>query len=480
MKKISKVFAVALTILLVVSVMPLSASAVSGGPPTGITITSADLGTLSPVTIPSSGWGTPASDIPGTASVSGAIPGATTLAALPGKNIIENVTLAATGADVSDTPKFFVLPTGKSVNGMTGAQIQAAAAFSAGAKYLSDGDTIVLVVGKGTVSDFGLAASELDVYAVKVTVTSGASGSVGGDASVKSPTIVVDVPLAVDFALNPLQVGTVAGDSQITSTDYPIVNKSEAPVKVSFALTAVTDSTVTLVTDKTVLKPSEVAEKAKKLYFAVLSAGSASTATGISPTGFAYDPTKVTTLRLFEPADANVGTDGTTDFEFLLNTSGTHGTPTTDNKGVASFQFYAVMNTYAPWSASDLSISGSYHLDGVRTTDYSTTVTSGIEADSLNLLKSPTDVTIAAGETKPISRSMAAIKNDGINISLTGAPSLTTVKSGTGYTYPSTAWTYDSTTGILNFHYEYTSATSLNVVITTANGVHTLALTVTP
>jgi hypothetical protein len=142
------------------------------------------------------------------------------------------------------------------------------------------------------------------------------------------------------------------------------------------------------------------------------------------------------------------------------------------------------MNTYASWNASDLSVAGSYKLDGVRTTDYAAASASDIAADSLNLLK-PTvaaDVTIAAGATETLSRTIAQVST-GITIYLPEKPaSITSIMSQSGTAFNPGAFAdyeYNGTTGVLTFHKTVGAPANPILTITVGGGVYTLNLNIT-
>jgi hypothetical protein len=354
-------------------------------------------------------------------------------------------------------------------SGLTGAITNDATSTAS----LTPGTVIWLIDGNGAGA----------IKGARILINQKADGSIPGTGTVKNPVYNVALPTNIDFALNPLQIGKVSTGNQITSADYSILNKSDAPMNVSFNLTAALDSgdSVTLVDNPSALKKDDITEDTKKLYFGALSAHDGSTISysgGSSSGSYEYDATKSDTLIPFD------ATDNEAKIDFLLAAG--NGTQVVDgSKGVASFQFYAELNTYAHWDSDDISVTGAYTFTGVRGDDYTAltdSTTGKIATDSLNLLAAgpKADVTIAANATETKTFTIAQVAG-GITIALRGKPaSVTSVVSTTAsYTFQSSNYSYDSTTGVLTFHYPYTGPIAFNMAITAGGGsVYTLALTV--
>jgi hypothetical protein len=214
----------------------------------------------------------------------------------------------------------------------------------------------------------------------RIQINQKSDGSFGGDSTVKIPIYNVVVPTNVNFAIDPLQLGNVTDDSQITTANYKVINKSDVDVRVTFDLTATLGSGVKFV-EKNALDQVTTTGAPKDVYFAALSAEGvtpnslnyASALTDMTAT-FAYDadPPKGTLV----PFGVSLGAPGNekTTLAFLLGKS--TGTPldtlAAANEGVASFQFYANLNTYADWKANDIQVVGSYNLQGIKGSDYKT------------------------------------------------------------------------------------------------------------
>jgi uncharacterized protein YjdB len=222
------------------------------------------------------------------------------------------------------------------------------------------------------------------------------SGTVDGDSTVSDVDIDVVVPLNLNFALDPLELSVTSG-SQIKTTDYFFINKTLAPVKVALGLTATLKDGVTLVSDPATLKPYDTNVTTKQLYFGALGATGITVGDldfdyvlgeedGTDPVG-TYNASKSALLTAFDTATSKAA------IAFALDKatdSADEGTAAdalaAANKGVATFQFYGKMNTYAAWAAADITIAGAYTLTALSATTY-TNYTPDFLADGLNQIK---------------------------------------------------------------------------------------------
>lgn len=221
------------------------------------------------------------------------------------------------------------------------------------------------------------------------------SGTIDGDSTVDNVTVNVILPTNLNFALDPLGLDTT-GDNQIATQDFFFVNQTFAPVKVSLDITAETSGGAILVSTTGGLSLDDTSVTDKELYFGALGA-TGLTGTAISSV-YTVDP-DTTYVDVFGGTDAPQGayasvspsaatliaftpnTDGTTGaavISFALDkaiesetTEGAIDSIATDNKGVAAFQFYSQLNTYADWEANDITVSGTYTLTPLRDTTYS-------------------------------------------------------------------------------------------------------------
>lgn len=287
---------------------------------------------------------------------------------------------------------------------------------------------------------------------VRILINQKAGGTIPGESVVKNAIINVVLPTNIDFAVNPLQLGTVTGDSQVTSTDYRVTNKSDAPVRVSFDITATLGSGVTLVSSKSELTPDQLTGADKDVYFAALGAKSfkdTTVPTWADPTlgTYVYDSAEAGTLSVFDPDTSKA------EISFLLGAA--TGTPldalAADEAGVASFQFYAELNTYAGWLANDISVSGAYTLTGIKTTDYDKVdnlVGVNQMSNSSTVADPENDVKVAAGETGTLTTSRATWNPTKVFLSDKPA-SITSVALGAATFTATTDYTYDASTGIL-------------------------------
>ena len=303
------------------------------------------------------------------------------------------------------------------------------------------------------------------------------SNEITGDSTVSDVTVNVILPTTINFALDPLGLKT-KGDNQIQSQDYFFVNQTIAPVKVSLALTAKTSGTAVLISDPSVLKKDNTGEDSKKIFFGAIGAtGLTGTAITTTTTGISYSAVFTTTGPAAEYGTPTSGS--ATLVKFTPNSDGTTGaaviafalgkakanaiTPTAidsladDNKGVAAFQFYSELNTYADWKANDISVSGTYTLTPLRDTTYT-----GFETVSggLNQLE-PEDVTPPA----PTYSSAGFISGSAI---VTTIPAITSVStSAVNITIPFYANGKTATSLVLNS--AFTMPTAEYALDTTAN-----------
>lgn len=225
------------------------------------------------------------------------------------------------------------------------------------------------------------------------------TGDISGGSTVENVLIRVVVPTNLNFALDPLGLN-VTGNSQVVTADYFFVNQTFAPVKVKLDLTATLTNDAELVaTTSAITGLDDDSVTDKLIYFGALGAedltGSAIVATpagveaitgsaaytnyfgGDDPPAGLY-PTNVSdTLVPFVPSADN--TTGSAVIGFALGaakesstTSGALDALADDDAGVAAFQFYAQLNTYAEWEAGDIAVSGSYTLVPLRGETYNT------------------------------------------------------------------------------------------------------------
>jgi hypothetical protein len=230
------------------------------------------------------------------------------------------------------------------------------------------------------------------------------TGTIPGNSTVTDVALNVLLPTNLNFAINPFNVGNTG---QITSAGYRIINRTVAvPVKVEFEIEAILHTTVgqlranTTVEDG-VFDPNDSALNAnanKLLYFAALSAiTDGTTAPAHNGTGgtFAY-PFTGTTNTITDnnlaapfaheagPADEHLANIG-----FVLAGAASETALATGTTGIAAFRFVGVLNTYAPWVANDVSVSGAYTITpllGATYTNLAATGATGTIANSVNML----------------------------------------------------------------------------------------------
>jgi hypothetical protein len=342
---------------------------------------------------------------------------------------------------------------------------------------------------------------------------SGAStgGNIPGDSTVDTVTLNVVLPTSLNFALDPLELSKTAG-GQVKTSNYIIVNKTFAPVKVSFEVTVTPkNDTITLVDDPGTLNKDDINETAKKIYFFLNGANTITSSQHYNNVVENTIPIFVTKKDTVVPVNAGSqkasiafalaaavdkdatspggappdGVWGTNDTVSVENAkpSGTNA----NTAGLAAFSFGGELNTYAGWEASDVAVTGAYTLVGLRTSTYDGLTAADFAADGANQFANTpkTDVTIAANgsSTVSIARTTAA-SNGGVTAYLRGKPALsdiTLVQSMTAnpvYAYPSSSYTYDETTGVFKLT-ALPSASSATIKITADGDTYTFVLTLT-
>ncbi len=238
-----------------------------------------------------------------------------------------------------------------------------------------------------TITAFILAL--LLIMAAPASVFAGSQeGDLSGTSEVEDVVMNVLVPANLNFALDPLGLDAT-GANQISTQDFFFLNQSFAPVKVDVAITASTSGGAVLVSTDSAIKKDDVTVTDKKIYFGALggtgvTGGAIATGTTYSAifgstTGPAIEYSTVSsaagTLSAFAPSAS--GTTGAALISFALDeaiestvTAGAIQSLAADNNGVAGFQFYAAMNTYADWAANDVTVSGTYTLTALRDSTY--------------------------------------------------------------------------------------------------------------
>jgi len=224
-------------------------------------------------------------------------------------------------------------------------------------------------------------------------------GNITGENTVEPLLINVVLPTTIGFVLDPLGLDE-NNDNQIASADYFFVNQTLAPVKVELEVTATaTNETAFVATTSAIEGRDDPGVTDKFVYFGALGAtsilptiattdtailtstaasiyedyfGGDSAPTGVYPSGAAIDETLIPVVP-----EAG-GTTGSAVIGFALGAADDSTTPgaieglAANNDGVAAFQFYAQLNTYAEWLAGDISVTGAYTLVPLRIDTYNT------------------------------------------------------------------------------------------------------------
>jgi hypothetical protein len=203
------------------------------------------------------------------------------------------------------------------------------------------------------------------------------SGNVGGSGDVTEVVLNVVVPTNLSFALDPFQVGDVTGtNGQIASTDYVVVNKSTVPVQAAYFLEVVPGGGVDVVATIASADRIDPAKVDKKIAIAALAAKTVATpptdfATAPAGAAFTYDQATASTKLNFDASTKKAN------MVFVLGKATDGADPDDEpdtlaaaNKGVASFQFYAELHTYADWEEGDVNVKGVYSLTPLLEASY--------------------------------------------------------------------------------------------------------------
>lgn len=229
-------------------------------------------------------------------------------------------------------------------------------------------------------------------------------GTIGGGSEIVDVTLNVLLPTNLNFSLDPF--GVESEENQVDpTTDYFFVNQTFAPVKVELGITANLSGSAVLVGSESDVSPDDPTAILKKIYFAALGAKETTgesiyvvdedtTSSAVfTSTSAVYDYTSAAATRVpFAPSGDGTAS-GSAVIAFALGaaeestvTDGAVSALADNDAGVAAFQFYAAMNTYAEWADDDIKVSGAYTLTPLRTTTY-TGYADDIIAESLNQLE---------------------------------------------------------------------------------------------
>jgi hypothetical protein len=200
------------------------------------------------------------------------------------------------------------------------------------------------------------------------------TGQLTGENDVTEMVINVIVPANLNFSFDPLELNAEGG-SQVLPHNFFFINKTGAPVNVSLNLNAVLSDGTELVGDPAALAKDDASVTDKRLFFAMLGADTL-TAGDLSFSNTAqhnadgvYDPLE-DTLVPFDPVSKKAGISFALAAASESFPDGGYDTLAAGDKGVGAFQFYAEVNTYAPWAKGDVSVTGYYSLTPLREPTY--------------------------------------------------------------------------------------------------------------
>ena len=258
---------------------------------------------------------------------------------------------------------------------------------TAGTEYnntdaLSAGDFLIATVDDSNNTGFA-------IYAFQIAVSGSGSGGDTGDNSeefegtgkakedgdlegkneLENLTIKAVVPMNLNFALNPLQIGNADdNDNQVTDIDFTFINRTEeVPLKISVDLSLTLDDSVELVADSTEVELDDDAVETKRIFFGAVGAD---VKIADSDDAEADDIEEGDILATYDPTtDALVSFED--DEESITIAFGLAKHDTTDvEANIAVFTFYAQLDTYADWEEDDIAVAGAYTLLGLRGATY--------------------------------------------------------------------------------------------------------------
>jgi hypothetical protein len=336
---------------------------------------------------------------------------------------------------------------------------------------------------------------------IRILINQKSDGTIDGDSTVKTPILDVVVPTNINFALDPLQLSGQTTGNQIASANYKVINKSDVAIRVDFNLIATLASGVKFV-EKSALSSAQNAPK--NIYFAALGAksvvpNSLTHATAATDTTAVFDYSSPTTLTPFGVTLASPGNE-TAKLAFRLGAatrSGGAGTPidtlATDNAGVASFQFYAELNTYpsTTWKPNDIKVQGVFNFQGVKATDYKTPTAAPTDylTDSLNqvpLYAGPGFIVGNATQNTISSTLALDALTDTVIPFYAGSASLASATLQVAPGYMATADDFELTNAGLVLKaatpsiFKTGTAGTYNMVLTVGGSTYTVTLVVTP
>ena len=224
------------------------------------------------------------------------------------------------------------------------------------------------------------------------------SENAGGTGDVDYPILEVVVPLgligdgsdALDFTLNPLQIGDVVDGNQITTEPFPIINRTLAPVLVTLDVEvkggAGAATAPVFVNSSANIKLDDTNPGSKNVFFGLLGAKTLSTPPSFLDNlgaEFTFDAPGTTNdaFNALVPEGAGASAKGSISFALDKATATAYAA---GNKGVSAFQFYAQLDTYAGWQGGDIEVEGVYTFTALRGETYDKTE---MTADGLNMVK---------------------------------------------------------------------------------------------
>jgi hypothetical protein len=212
-----------------------------------------------------------------------------------------------------------------------------------------------------------LSASATSLSVNMADISSTGETSVTGQNDLKAPTLKVSLPTELVFSIDALGIAA-DGSSQIYSAEFPMLNYTDAAVRVGVKAVAVPATGVTLVAETALAKATDLTERSKKIFlgFIAPTAVTDETAATFKAT---YDDTVKATIIPFDTTTSKA------EFAFILAKSPDKTTLAASKTGSSSYKLYGKLNAYAPWALNDLRIDVVYSLDGINDDVYTDTAT---------------------------------------------------------------------------------------------------------
>jgi hypothetical protein len=247
-------------------------------------------------------------------------------------------------------------------------------------------DGSFMVLGAGT-----SGGTPVNIHAFKIKVTprgnqptSGVStSSVTSEGKVTKYVFNAIVPTDLDFGINPFIIGE-EGDSQITSDDYVILNRTkDVPFQVDLSFKVATPTAgkiATQVEDPDTLNKTNPQGDKRKLFYLAAHSPEAFAGTITGTTYADVDPKATYT----EAGIANFKANGAATLSFVLDSVSDPVASVNEAANVAVFKYYGELNSYAPWADDDIKVKVNFTFIPMSATNYAAVSASATQANQIN------------------------------------------------------------------------------------------------